>query len=99
MKETLYLKDQQRKPTSKDSNARNEQSEEQQLLIEVEDGEEEYNTFPRRTEESENRIDITGEEESSDKKRFFGDVLTPQVLAISVLYAVVAFQMLYFDGN
>lgn len=97
MKETLYLKDQQRKPTSKDSNARNEQSEEQQLLIEVEDGEEEYNTFPRRTEESENRIDITGEEESSDKKRFFGDVLTPQVLAISVLYAVVAFQMLYFD--
>lgn len=98
MRETLYLKDQEQEPTNKDSIMRNEQPEEQSLLIEVEDDEGEYNTFPRRTEESENRNNISDEGENEDKG-FFRDVLTPQVLAISVLYSVVAFQMLYFDGN
>lgn len=99
MKETLHLKYQEQKPTNKNDSISEEQSEEQPLLIDVEDDDGEYNTFPPRTEESENRNAISHDEQGSDKKSFFGDVLTPQVLAISVLYSVVAFQMLYFDGN
>lgn len=65
--------------------------EEQQPLIAVET--EEYSTFAAAaTEGSENS-------NKSNGKKSFSEILTPPILAISLLYAVVAFQMLYFDGN
>lgn len=38
-------------------------------------------------------------ENDSKHKKTIKDILAPQVLPIIGLYAIVAFQMLYFDGN
>ncbi|KAG2233292.1 hypothetical protein INT48_001604 [Thamnidium elegans] len=52
---------------------------------------EEYSTFTESVAEgSENSNKNNG-------KKSFSEILTPPILAISLLYAVVAFQMLYFD--
>jgi hypothetical protein len=87
MKETLYLKTMAEDVPKITSN---EEQEQEPLLVNIED-EGEYSTF----------VDNTGEQEryKNKKNNFFRDVFTPQVLAISMLYSIVAFQMLYFDGN
>ncbi|GAA5800221.1 hypothetical protein HPULCUR_005646 [Helicostylum pulchrum] len=65
-----------------------EEEEQQPLIAAVES--EEYSTFTAAAEGSENS-------NKSDGKKSLSETLTPPILAICLLYAVVAFQMLYFD--
>jgi hypothetical protein len=68
-----------------------EEEEQQPLIYAADQHEQQYDMLCNTTIEPENRI--------APIKPPLRDILTPPVLAISVLYAVVAFQMLYFDGN
>lgn len=66
-----------------------EVEEQQRLLVPAES--QEYHTF-EDSEGTENGI-------KRDVIQPITEKLTPQVLAICLIYAVVAFQMLYFDGK
>lgn len=56
------------------------------------------NTSTTQQQQNYNSIISTEEPETTRPHLTLAEKLTPPVLAISILYAVTAFQMLYFDG-
>ena len=73
-----------------ESKFQNEEEEEEPLLLSVE-ADVNYNTIQQEPEQH--------QESSESTRSLLHSILTPQVLAITVLYSIVAFQMLYFDGK